>query len=191
MSAKIVKAAQMNVKDIANITGLNVKVIRLLERRGLVSDTITMEQLDFMHLLSQIWKSEEFIKIQIANLSFERRVRILFTAGHTKPETYIIDKLLWHYSDREDEKFNLNLENLVDETMCHFQIPKKHKAKFMSTARRLRKKICDMRYRHMELAEISKALKQIRIPKSEAKKTSITKRTPQDQKAQNEIFGFN
>lgn len=180
----------MNMKALAEDTGLNVKAIRLLEKLKLISDPLEEEKLYFMQWLADIWKNEEFIRLQIANFSMPRRARLLFASGYTKPEQYMISRILGHYSDKEDGgTYTLHIKQLVDEAMCYYQLPANTRKELTVTAYKLRKKICNMRYNNQELIEISKSLTQLRKPK--LSKPSKPQRSPQQQAKQNDIFGYN
>ncbi len=176
----------MDIKTLAKDTGLNVKTIRFLEKMGVIAFPLTEDSWFFMHSLASIWKCEEFMRLQIANLSMPRRVRLLFGSGYSKPERYMISRLLGHYADKEDGgTYTLHIKQLIDETICYYNIPESTRNELTVTAYKLRKRICNMRYSNPNLVEISKALTGLRKPKP-----SKPKSPPKKQFSQNDIFGF-
>lgn len=180
----------MNMKALAEDTGLNVKAIRLLESMGLISDPLQEEHLYFMQWLGGIWKSEDFIRLQVANFSMPRRARLLFGSGYTKPERYMVHRILGHYADREDGgTMPLHIKNLVSEVMTYYRLPETARNDLTVKAYKLRKRICNMRYANPDLVAIGRSLTQLRKPKSS--KATREQRTRQQQIAQNELFGFN
>jgi hypothetical protein len=177
----------MNYKAIAEYVELNAKTVRYLEKAGILSNPLTEENIFFMQSLAVIWKSEEFMRLLIANLSMARRARLLFGSGYTKPERYMIHRLLGHYSDKEDGgTYTLHISQLVDEVMVYYKLPQSTKYELTATAYKLRKKICNMRYNNMDLVEISKALTTLRKPKPAKPKSSPKK----PQFSSNDIFGY-
>lgn len=179
----------MNVKALAENSGLNVKAVRFLEKMGLIADPLSEENLYFMQWLAVIWKKEEFIRLQVANLSMSRRVRVLFGAGYTKTECYMIHRMLAHYSDKEDgDSAPLHLSQLVDEVIGYYNLPKTTRHELTAKAYQLRKRICNMRYKNPNLVEIAKTLTTTRKPKP--KLTGPKGGSPQQQQfCQNDIFG--
>lgn len=176
----------MDVKALAEDTGLNVKTIRYLERMEVITDPLTDDGLFFMYSLATIWKHEEFIRLQIANLSMARRVRLLFGSGYGKPERYMIHRLLAHYSDREDGgTYPLHIKQLVDEVTCYYNLPQSARHDLTVKAYKLRKRICNMRYKSPDLVAISKALTGLRKPKPSQRKSSI-----KNGFTANDIFGY-
>ena len=180
----------MNMKALAQDTGLNVKTIRFLETMGLITDPLQEEQLYFMQWLAVIWKTEDFMRLQIANLSMPRRARLLFGSGYTKPERYMIHRILGHFSDREDGgTMPLHIKNLVTEAMCYYRLPETARHDLTVKAYKLRKRICNMRYSNPDLVAIGKSLTQLRKPSTT--KTTKAQSARQRQIGQNEIFGYN
>ena len=103
---------------------------------------------------------------------------MLLGAGHDKIERWIINHLLSHYADPDGTNVRLSL--VVDEVRTYFEIPSKMRQKIEGIARRMRKKVCNARYRDKNLVEISKRLngfKKVQTRKAKQQKSMSAEAT--------------
>lgn len=178
----------MNYKGLAEISGLPQKTIKHLEKRGIVTEPLNEEQIFFMQQLHRIWGDEELIRQQLSTLSEPRKAKVVFGAGYNKWQRWIVSRLLKHFNEREQSKFNLHLEQVVDECMHYHKLPKSMHPIVNNCAHKIRRKINNMRYRNMELKDISERIIEGKKPK---RKTVTPTRSLFNQVGQNEIFGYN
>lgn len=176
----------MNYKALSDMTGLTQKAIKVLERKGVVSEDLTEEHLFFMTNLAQIWGDEELIRLQLSRHNAIRRAKVVFGAGHNRWERAIISQFLKHYSSRDEDKANLHVSTVVDEIMTYYNFPVAFRKHVTDTAYKLRRKICNLIYRKIELREIGEILTEGKKRKT---KTAVKTWTKASQERQNAIFG--
>jgi hypothetical protein len=180
----------MNYKGISELSGLNQKTIRRLEKLGVISEPLTEEQLFvILPAVALMWGDEELIRLQLANHSSVRRAKIVFGSGYNRWERAIITRLLFHYSDREDNKSNLYISQIVDEVMNYNKFPEAMRNLVTKTAKVLRRKINNMMYRNIPLKDIAERLMREKKPRESNKSNS--KFDISRQERQNDILGFN
>lgn len=163
----------MNTKALAELVGLPTKAVKYILENHIVKLPLQEDDLHFLLKYSEIWGKRELIRLQLAPLGQSERAAMLFGAGHDKIERWIINRLLGHYAN-EDGTY-LRLGQVVDEVMTHFEIPAKMSNKYMAIARKMRKKVCNARYRNDNLVEISKRLngyKQVQTRKVKQKQST-------------------
>lgn len=146
----------MDTAALADLVGLPTKAVKFLLENKIVALPLQEDDLYFMQKYSEVWGKRELIRLQIAPLAQKERAAMLLGAGHTKVERWIINRLLGHYAN-EDGTY-LRLGQVVDEVMTHFEIPAKMRNKYTAIARKMRKKVCNARYRDKNLVEISRRL---------------------------------
>jgi len=192
----------MNTKVLAEMVGLPPKAVQFLLDNKFVKLPLEEEDLFFLHKYSEIWGKRALIRLQIAPINRKERTSILFGAGHTKIESYVITRLHKHYDSQVNDGKNegnrgndgenevgkgskkghanrgtyLHIDQIADEVMTHFDIPKKMRNKIVAIARKMRKKVSNDRYRSADVVEISKNL-------NSYKKPIMRKTSPQQQKA--------
>jgi len=187
----MIKGGFMNYKELSQISGLPQKAIRRLQKKAVINDPPTEEQLYVvMVALAKVWGDEELIRLQLANHNTSRRAKIVFGSGFNRWERTIIHRILGHYSDREDNKFNLHVSQIVDEAMHYNRLPETMRKTVTDTTYMLRRKVNNMRYRNITLKEIADSLINGKKPQSKVAKTSC-QRSYADQIKQNDILGLN
>lgn len=179
----------MNVKCISETTGLSPKLIRLLEKKAIITDPPTKAQISLMESLYTVMRCTEFVKITVAHLNPEQRARLLFGAGHNRLEQHIIHRLLHHYCDREENGFNLSINLVVNEVMGLFKLPESSRADITTKAIKLRKKVNNMRRRYPTLVEIANRLTRTR-QQNQSKTIADTTKKSRDFRTQCDLFGF-
>ena len=182
----------MDMKLLANQTGLPIKALRLFEKESIVNEDITPEQQYFLVQIVKIFSNTEFIKLQIAKFNTTKRARILFGADLNSIESCILDRWLGHYATRYD-KLNLSVKLVVEEVMFFKSLPEKRRPYVIKVAYRMRQKARNMVYRNENGVLVEKAAA-LTLPQKtrQAKQEKIRKgkgRTS-TQFTQNDLFGY-
>lgn len=176
----------MNYKAISDMTGLTQIAIKTLEKKGVISSDLTEEHLYFMQNLSKIWGDEELIRLQLSRHNAIRRAKVVFGSGHNRWERAIISQFVKHYSNRDEDKANLHISTVVDEIMTYYSFPVAFRKHVTDTAYKLRRKVCNLIYRKVDLREIGEILTD---GKKRKPKTAVKSWTKANQERQNAIFG--
>jgi len=176
----------VNYKGISELTGLSQKAVKRLEIRGVISEPLQEEHIHFMQTLRIIWGDEDLIRQQLSVHSSTRRAKMIFGAEYNRWERWIVTRLLNHFSDREETKFNLHVEQIVDECVNYHNLPDGMRKVVTNSTHKIRRQINNMRYRNITLKEISERLTS---PKKLRPKARNTTSKAFELKRQNVIFG--
>lgn len=153
----------MNPKLLSHDTGLPVRAIRALEKAGVISSNLTDDEFFFLCTFSKVWCNTELLKLQIAPLELRERAAMMFGAGHSKWEQWIINRFLAHIADRRqtedsDGRRYLPVKLVVSECMGVHDLPKNMEMEVTRRAYALRKKVYNQLQRHDDLAHIARHL---------------------------------
>jgi hypothetical protein len=183
----------LNYQTVGKAVGLPPVAIRYLKEQKIINDDLDDVQMFFMQSLATIFGTHTFIKLNSAALNHKERAKILFTAGHNKIESYIINRLMTHYAENEakNKRSKIYISQIVDEVLSYYKIPVSKRHDITTIAHEMRRKVCNMRYRRDEsLDEITSHLTKYKKIRKNLTKSHSNGRTAEMQRKQNEIFGY-
>lgn len=171
-------------------TGLKQKVLKFFVKKQLIGEHLTEDNMNFLSAIKALWGNSEFIKLQFADYNTSARSRLVFGAGLNKIESYVLNRFIGHYADRE-EKFNLSVRQVVDETISYLQLPESMRQSVTDTSYEQRKRARNLVYRNENITLAAQALvtgKRQRLTKKIVSRNANNRR-PSEIEVRKNIFG--
>lgn len=180
-----------------NLPPVVIKYLEIKEilDKKIIDNILNDDQYFFLLSLASIFGSHQFIKLNVAALNHKERAKVLFSAGHNKIESYIINRLMTHYAenDAKNKRGKIYISQIVDEVFTYYGITDTESKRYeiTSTAYKMRRKVSNMRNRRDEsLDEITAHLTKYKKVRKNKPISNGNGRTAEMQRQQNEIFGY-
>jgi DNA-directed RNA polymerase specialized sigma24 family protein len=135
---------QPTITEFSRKSPLPRKILLLLQRKQIIKDPLTPENLNGLHLLEQVWGDRNVLRPQIARMSRIAREKFIRTVAlNSKWERYAYSR----YFNQEPGS-RLSLQQVIEEiqTTFRFELTKKQ----ISRIRNIRSKAQVARYRDMK-----------------------------------------
>lgn len=115
----------MTYSEIAHIFKLPVKAIVALHKDGLITIPPSSDSVRVLHLITNIWGKDRYIKMQLAGYTKQKRRRLADTAEMTKPQSYAYNRMLYNRVARHNDDFirQLSIKEIADEINYNYKVP--------------------------------------------------------------------
>ncbi|MCL2791241.1 MAG: hypothetical protein FWD79_11485 [Desulfobulbus sp.] len=132
----------LTITDYARTSPIPRKTLLLLQRKAIIRDPLTQEDLAGLHLLEQVWGDANVLRPQISRMSRITRERFIRTVAlHTKWERYAYSR----YFNQESGN-RLSLRQVIAEIQTTFRF--ELTGKEITRIQKIRTRAQVARYRH-------------------------------------------
>jgi len=140
----------LSITEYAHTSAIPRKTLLLLQRKAIIQDPLTQEDLTGLHLLEQVWGNKDVLRPQVARMSRGTREQFIRTVAlHTKWERYAYSR----YFNQEPGN-RLSLGQVVAEIQITFRFELTRKE--IARIRKIRTRAQVARYRHKKKMGILK-----------------------------------